>query len=136
VSSSQQPLAQILARNLLASIALPGLLVDEEGALVFFNGAAGELIGRRFEEVGQLSREEWAVRFGPFGQNGEPIALDSLPLALTIREGRPAQGRFSIRTTAEDVEIDVSALPLVGEDGFHGALVAFWRPGEDAGQSG
>ena len=52
-----QPLLLILARNLIASVTVPGFVTDPEGAIVFYNDAAGELLGHRFEETGTLSRE-------------------------------------------------------------------------------
>lgn len=132
-----QPLALILARNLVGTVSLPALLLDEDGTLVFFNEAAGGLLGRRFEEVGPLDREEWATRFGPFDEHGRPAATDSLPLALTVKEGRPAQGRFHVRSASDEaIDIEASALPLVAEDGFHGALVVFWAADQAADGSG
>src|SRR5919108_109224 len=50
---SQRPLELILARNLLSSLSTPAFLVDEAGVLVFYNDAAGVLLGRRFEEAGR-----------------------------------------------------------------------------------
>ena len=44
--------------------------------LVFFNDAAGELIGRRFEEVGRLERDEWSSEFGPFDEFGKLMPTD------------------------------------------------------------
>lgn len=125
-----QPLLLILARNLVESLRLAAFLLDEEGTLVFFNESAGALIGSRFEEIGPLAREDWAERFGPF-EDGEPAALDSLPLAVTVREGRPAQGRFQVRNGGDgELEVDVSALPLLAADGYHGAMVLFWPIGQ------
>jgi PAS domain-containing protein len=129
------PLTLILARNLAENVRLAAFLTDVEGSLVFFNETAGELVGAPFEEVGPLAQEEWAERFGPFDADGQPAALDSLPLALTVREGRPSQGRFHVRTASDALlEVEVSALPLIAADGFHGALVLFW-PAVQAAES-
>jgi PAS domain-containing protein len=126
----------ILARNLVESVGLAAFLLDAQGTLVFFNEPAGALIGLRFEEIGPLAREEWAARFGPF-EDGEPAALDSLPLALTVRDGRPAQGRFQVHNASDgELEVDVSALPLLAADGFHGVLVLFWPAEQSADSSG
>jgi hypothetical protein len=98
--------------------------------VVFFNDAAGELIGRRFEEVGRLDREEWSSQFGPFDEFGQLMPTDDLPLTVALREGLPANGCFHVRVRSEDlVEVEVSALPLVTPHGFQGALVVFWRAG-------
>ena len=49
------PLVLILARNLVASVTVPAFVTDEEGAVVFYNDAAGELLGRRFEETSSMA---------------------------------------------------------------------------------
>jgi len=120
-----QPLALILARNLVASVTVPGFVTDAEGAIVFYNEAAGELLGRRFEETGRLSREEWAA-IGPVDESGEPLGTDA-PLTTALRENRPAHGRFRICTDESSLMmVETSALPLAGPEGFHGAIVVFW----------
>ena len=128
---ASQPLELILARNLISGIGLAAFLVDPDGVLVFFNDAAGQLVGRRFEEVGRLQREEWNSEFGPFDEFGQLMPQDSLPLTSALREGLPANGRFRVRGRGDKiVEVEVSALPLVEVDGFKGAIVVFW-PADD-----
>ncbi len=125
---ASQPLELILARNLVSEITLAAFLVDPEGKLVFFNDAAGELVGRRFEEVGRLRQEDWASEFGPFDEFGKVLPTEDLPLTLALREGLPAHDRFHMSTRDDElVEVDVSALPLATADGFKGAIVVFWR---------
>jgi PAS domain-containing protein len=96
-SDEHQPLLLILARNLVTNLALPAPLTDADQRLIFFNEAAALIFGQSFEEVGRLRRDEWATRLGPFGKDGRPVAIDSLPLAVALREGRPSQGRFRVR---------------------------------------
>jgi len=50
--AAQKPLELILARDLLTSISTPAFLVDQHADLVFYNEAAGALLGRSFEDVG------------------------------------------------------------------------------------
>src|SRR4051812_2437011 len=50
--AAQKPLELILARNLLTSISPPAFLVDQDAALVFFNEAAGALLGARSRTSG------------------------------------------------------------------------------------
>ena len=123
-----QPLELILARNLISGITLAAFLVDPDGVLVFFNDAAGDLVGRRFEEVGRLRRDEWASEFGPFDEFGKLMPTDSLPLTTALRQGLPAHDRFRVSGSDDElIEVDVSALPLGTADGFKGAIVVFWR---------
>lgn len=122
-----QPLLLILARNLVTNLAIPALLIDDDGRLAFFNEAAAMILGQRFEDVGRLRRDEWATRFGPFDKEGQPVATDSLPLAVALREGRPIQGRFRIRAHGERmIDIEATAVPMIEPDHFEGAVVVFW----------
>lgn len=124
--NAQQPLDLILARNLMSVLETPSFLVDTDGQMVFFNDAAGDLLGKRFEEIGRLSREEWN-EIGPVDATGRPVSSEKMPLAVALREGRPAHGRFHIRTDQDGVvEVETSAVPLVSGGDFHGAMVVFW----------
>jgi PAS domain-containing protein len=126
---AEQVVELIIARNLISGVALAGFIVDPEGVVVFFNDAAGELIGRRFQEVGPLGREQWSSQFGPFDEFGQLMPTGDLPLTVALRDGLPANGRFHVRKTdGELLEVEVSALPLITAQGFQGAIVVFWRP--------
>jgi PAS domain-containing protein len=126
------PLVLILARNLVASVTVPAFVTDAEGVVIFYNDAAGELLGRRFEEAGQLSREEWRS-IGPVDESGKPLDADA-PLTTVLKHNRPRHERFRICTdTRGVVMVETSALPLTAPDGFHGAVVLFWPSQEDAG---
>ena len=71
----QQPdLVLIVARSFATKLATPTLIIDARGDLVYFNDAAGELIGRSYLEIGQLPVSRWQELF-------EPETLDEQPLA-------------------------------------------------------
>jgi PAS domain-containing protein len=123
---TQHPVELILARHLVSQITLAALLLDPDGQIVFFNDAAGTLIGQRFEEVGPLSREQWATRYGPFDEFGDVVPTDGMPVTKALREGLPATDRVTVRLNDEPVDIEVSALPLANAHGLQGAVVAFW----------
>ena len=123
---AERPLELILARNLVSIISLAAVLVDVEGALVYYNDAAGEVIGSRFEERGLIPREEWAAELGPIDADGNPIPFEDLPLTAALRDGRPGYGQFFIRAEGGLMEIVAGTLPLVGPSGNNGALVIFW----------
>jgi PAS domain-containing protein len=149
MANAQKPLELILARNLLTSVSTPGFLVDHEATLVFYNEAAAALLGRSFEDAGQMSAEQWTAAFGPLASSGTAMALDENELTDAIRRGRPAHGRFHIRTASESVrEIEATAFPIVtSEQGVHddapdpphtdepgssGAMILFWALDEEA----
>jgi PAS domain-containing protein len=127
VTEAQRPLELILARNLMAGLSTPAFLVDEDAVVVFYNEAAGVLLGKRFEEAGRMRPEEWSTAFGPIDQTGEPLALEELPLTIALRRGRPAHHRFRIQSLEGGAhEIEVSAIPIVTAEGTRGAMAIFW----------
>lgn len=128
MSGSQKPLELILARNLLTSVTTPAFLVARDGRLLFYNEGAGALLGRPFEDVGQMDPGSWTASFGPLDDAGEPIPIDDLPLTKALREGRPAHAEFSVRSAdGKSHKIAASAMPIVGGgDGASGAMVIFW----------
>jgi PAS domain-containing protein len=132
---AQKPLELILARNLLTSLSTPAFLVDSEAVLVFYNEAAGALLGRPFEDVGRMAPGQWISTYGPFGEDGEPVALDDLPTTQAVRDGRPAHAMFRIRSAGgAERRIASSAFPIVAsEEGSSGAMVLFWPTDEGDG---
>lgn len=131
--ADEQPLELILARNLVSLISLGAILVDSEGAIVFYNDAASRILGARFEGVRRIPEETWRAEIGPFDQNGRQLPAAELPVATALRDGRPGHGRFHIRGDAGLVPVEATALPLVGSTGHHGALVVFWPGVGDGG---
>jgi PAS domain-containing protein len=137
MDGAQKPLELILARNLLTSITTPAFLVDSAGTLVFYNEAAGALLGIPFEEAGRMEPEEWGARFGPIDDDGNPIPVDSLPLTIALRDGKPLHANFRIHAAEGTVRtIEVSALPITAERGPSGAMAIFWPTDEDGGGGG
>jgi PAS domain-containing protein len=126
-TDAERPLELILARNLVSILSIPAILVDADGRFVFFNEAAGELIGAPFEEIGVLEPEEWNARYGPIDSAGNPLPREDLPLTTAVRESRPAYGRFLVRAESGPLEVEAGALPLAGPSGYHGAILVFWE---------
>jgi PAS domain-containing protein len=132
--SAQRPLELILARNLLCSISTPAFLVGEGGKLLFYNEAAGVMLGRRFEDTSVLAADDWTSEFGPLDTDGDAIPFEQIPATIALRSKRPYHGRFAIRGAGgKRMEIAASAIPIVGPSGATGAIVIFWPVEEDGG---
>lgn len=128
MDSTQRPLELILARNLLSSLSTAALLVDEDGIIAFYNEAAGDLLGRRFEEAGPMTAQEWGRTHGPFDDDGEAIPFGTLDLTQALRRGRAGHSRFHIRSSdGADRRIEASAMPIVATGDQRGAMVFFWE---------
>jgi PAS domain-containing protein len=133
----QKPLELILARNLLSSISTPAFLLGEHGALLYYNEAAGAMLGRGFEDSASLTAEQWTSAFGPLGDHGEPLDYEQLPAVLTVREKRPYHGTFRIRVASgSECDVAASAIPIIGLGGSSGAIVFFWPLEQGRGRGG
>jgi PAS domain-containing protein len=122
----QKPLEQILARNLVSSLSTPAFLTDEDGALIYYNEAAGELLNKGFDEIDGVGADVWD-QIGPFDRRGERVPLDDLPLALAMRDGCPAHAGLRIRSfTGVEHDVEVSALPILTGQGARGVLAFLW----------
>jgi PAS domain-containing protein len=129
----ENPLELILARNLIASLSTPAFLANRANDIVFYNEAAGALLGRRFEESGTMSAEDWLNDFGPLDESGEPMPFDEQPVTRALQANRAAHARHRIRSIGGAVhDVEVSGLPIIGAGGFHGAMVFFWDAGGPA----
>lgn len=126
--ATQRPIELIQARSLISTLSTAAFLVDEEGTLLFYNEAAGELLGMPFEEAGEMPPHDWGSRFRPREPGGRELAVDELPLTIALREGEPGHARMEITAAdGEDHQIAVSAIPIRGQSGQHGAFAIFWQ---------
>ena len=126
---AQHDIELILLRQLASYLAMPIFVVDPEGALIYYNEPAEQLLGKRFVDTGAMPAEEWGSIFHPKAADGSPLAVGDLPLVIAVQEGRPAHRRISIEGL-DDVErlIDITAFPLVGHAGRQlGAVATFWE---------
>jgi PAS domain-containing protein len=132
-ASSEKPLELILARNLLSSLSTPAFLANRSNDIIFYNEAAGTLLGRRFEESGTMSADAWLNDFGPLDERGEPIPVEEQPLTIALRANRAAHARHRIRSLGGALhDVEVSGMPIIGAGGFYGAMVFFWLAREQA----
>src|SRR6201996_9866918 len=115
----------------MSALSTPAFLVDEGGLLVFYNEAAGTLLGKGFDEVGHVGPSEWGGLFGPYDAAGQTIPYEELPVVRAVREGRPAHASFGVRAFDGAVHsVECSAFPILTAHGSRGAIAIFW-PVED-----
>ena len=129
---AQQPIEMILMRQLASYLAVPAFLVDTSGSLVYFNLAAEEILGQRFDETGEMSWDEWRSVVNPTDRDGNQIPVDSSPLSGVIKHRRPMQGSIWIEGfDNRRHHISVTGFPLVDQAGIdHGSVALFWEVDE------
>jgi len=73
----------ILNRQLADCLSIPVFITDTAGNLIFYNEPAEEVLGRRFEETGEMPVEVWSTIYKPIDVDGKTIPPDDLPLVKT-----------------------------------------------------
>lgn len=126
---SQKEIEVILARHLASYLATPIFIVDPAGSLIYYNEPAELILGRRYEESGDMPLEEWSTIFRPTDEEGMPFKPDALPLSIALNKRQTATARFWIRGLDEvKRHIQVTAFPLIGQDSrYLGAMALFWE---------
>jgi PAS domain-containing protein len=125
----QREVEVILTRQLASYLAVPVFVVDPGGDLVFFNEPAEPILGRRFEETGEMTQQELIAIFKPTDAEGSPIKFEDHPIGIALAELHPAHRRFRIQGMDGVARtIDCTAIPLLGQaERALGALCVFWE---------
>src|SRR6266851_1201931 len=94
---AQYEIEVILLRQLASYLAMPIFIVDPHGTLVFYNEPAELILGKRFEETGEMSAEEWSTAFQPMDEEGRSLDPAKVPLRIAFESRRPTHGSLWIR---------------------------------------
>ena len=125
---AQQPIELILVRHLGSRMAIPVFVVDAAGDMAYYNGPAGDVLGRPFDEINPMRFDDWTTAFQP-STDGQPVEVDEIPLVRALRRSMPVHATLGI-VGADGVarSIAVSAFPLVAPTGETlGAVAMFWQ---------
>ena len=127
------PIEIILNRQLADCLAIPVFITDTVGNLLFYNEPAEGILGRRFEDTGEMPVEVWGTIFKSKDEKGKLLEPDELPLVKTLLHQMPYFKTFWIESLEGRTEkISVSSYPIIGRAGvFHGAVAIFWRTTEE-----
>ena len=123
----------ILYRQLADCLAIPVFLTDTVGNLLFYNEPAEEILGKRYEDTGEMDVGEWSTIFKSQDENGQALAPEELPLVKTLKDRMPYYKTFWIESLqGKTTKISVTSYPIIGRAGtFLGAVAIFWRPRDE-----
>jgi PAS domain-containing protein len=126
---AQRDVGLILMRQLASGLAVPTLIADDAGDLLFFNEPAEVLLGQRFDDVGEMPLDRRRRIFNFRDVDGNQLPDDQPPLVVALRERRPVHRRVWMRGfDGGDREIEVTAFPLLGAGGhLIGGVAMFWQ---------
>jgi hypothetical protein len=127
--SSPKPIQIILARQLASSLAMPILIVDTKGTLIFYNEPAEMILNQRFEETGEIAADTWSTLFALADEERNPIAQEDRPTMMALSEHKPFSRTVWMQCGHREWRhVNITALPLIGEGAqFLGAQMIFWE---------
>lgn len=127
------PIEIILNRQLADCLAIPVFITDTVGKLLFYNEPAEEILGKRYQDTGEMKVEEWSTIFFSKDENGKLLEPEDLPLVKTLLNQLPYFKTFWIESLkGKSEKISVSSYPIIGRAGiFVGAVAIFWRPSDE-----
>lgn len=119
----------MLAQRFGATLLTPVFVVDTDGTLFYYNKAAEEVLGRKFDETGSMPASTWSRLFLPTDEAGMPLLPEALPLMVALNENRPDFGTLFIRGIDNvNRSISVAALPITDKNSkLLGAVALFWE---------
>jgi len=126
---NQNPVEVILTRQLAEYLQTPVFVVGPEGNLLFFNEAAQVLLGRPYEEAGEMAITDLVSTFHLAQLDGQPLPIDELPITRALADRRPCHRKLQIvGLDGVHRNLEVTAFPLVGQGArVLGAVTIFWE---------
>jgi PAS domain-containing protein len=108
---------------------MPVWIMSEKGDLLFYNEEAESIVGRRFNEAGEIRAEDLADLFQTTDDEGQPIPSSRLPISVALVERRAVHMQVRIRGL-DGVwrRISVTSFPIEGKDArLLGAVALLWE---------
>ena len=111
-----QPIELILLRQWASYLTIPIWLMDADGNLLYYNEPAEQLLGRRFDEAGEMPVGELTSIFQVANEDGTPMPADQLSVAVALRQRHPAHQRVKYRGL-DGVwrTVEVTSFPVEGQ---------------------
>lgn len=119
----------ILARQLASSLAMPIVIVDAAGVLIYWNEPAELLLGIRFEETGEIPAHVWRQQFAVSDAERQLIPQQEWPLVIALTQQRPVSRTIWIRTPSGSWrQVNWTSVPFIAQGGeFLGVQSVFWE---------
>ena len=109
-----QEIEFILARQLSEFLSSPIAIVDHDGRMIYYNESAEFILGKKFNESGEIESREWDERIYDENKTNIVQMLD-LPF-LKVLSGRTIiEGEYWMRSFEEiEQKVRFICIPLVG----------------------
>lgn len=125
----QQPIELILLRQWASYLAVPLVLLDAQGQLLFYNDAAEAILGHRFEDATQVGIETLLRTVQLRAADGRPLEPGDNPLAAALTSDLPVHRRVRLRALDGAWHLlDTTAVPVIAQGNRRlGVFAMFWE---------
>lgn len=126
---SQQEIEVILSRHLAEYLAMPIIITEPNGDMLFFNEPAEAILGVRYDETGPMPAEKWSTMFRSLNEDGSPLPDEDRPILMALTCRCPVHKNLWMRGMDGTVrQLEVTAFPLIAQaERFLGVLAVFWE---------
>jgi PAS domain-containing protein len=127
--SAQKPIQLILARQLASSLAVPIVIIDVRGTLIYWNEPAELLLGLRFDETGEVPASQWQAQFAVTDIDCNPLPHAQWPLIIALTRQLPVSRAIRVgMPNGTWRQIEWTSFPFIAQGGeFLGVQSVFWE---------
>ncbi len=112
---ASQDIEFILARQLGEYLSTPLALIDHDGKMIYYNESAEHILGKKFNESGEIESREWDDRFYANEEKNQNIKILDLPFIQVLSVRHIMQGEYWMRNFEEiNQKVLIVSVPLVG----------------------
>ncbi len=110
-----QDIEFILARQLAEYLSTPIALIDHDGKMIYYNESAEYILGRKYNESGEIESRDWEDRFFEQEERNQSIKILDLPFIRVLSMRHILQGEYWMRNFEEiNQKVLIVSVPLVG----------------------
>jgi len=110
-----QDIELILSRQLAEYLSTPIALTDHDGKMIYFNESAGHVMGKHFDEDGEINSKEWEGRIFENEKLVDSIDIHEILFIKVLSSRHIMQGEFWMRNFEEiNQKVMIVCVPLIG----------------------
>jgi PAS domain-containing protein len=110
-----QEIEFILSRQLAEYLSTPIALVDHDGKMIYYNESAEHIVGKRYNESGDIESREWDNRFFNDESFNASLNVLDIPFIKVLSMRHIMQGEYWMRNFEEiNQKVLIVSVPLVG----------------------
>lgn len=110
-----QDIELILSRQLAEYLTTPIALIDHDGRMIYFNESAGHVLGKHFDENGEVDMREWVGRIFENESMVDGIDIHEIPFIKVLSGRHILQGEYWMRNFEEiNQKVMIICIPLIG----------------------